>query len=60
MAFETKVLISLIARHIAKADSLEEAYEAVMEAANVEGMDLPSYEAMLVKLKKKKQDDETK
>jgi len=54
MAFETKVILSLLARHIAKADNLEEAYEAVVDAANVEGLDLPSYDTMVAKVKKEK------
>ena len=57
MAFETKVILSLLARHIAKAESLEEAYEAVAEAANVEGLDLPSFQEMLKKVKKGKNNE---
>ncbi|MCL2693512.1 MAG: hypothetical protein FWE60_00220 [Oscillospiraceae bacterium] len=44
MAYDTKVMLSLLAHQIAKAESLEEAYFAVTSAANVEGLGLPSYE----------------
>jgi hypothetical protein len=57
MAYKTKSLLSLLAHAIAKAESAEEAYEAVIAAANVEGMDLPSYEEMLAKQKKVKKKD---
>ena len=44
MAYETKVILSLIAQLIGKAETLKEAYEAVIKAANIEDMQLPSYE----------------
>jgi hypothetical protein len=40
---ETKMLFKLIAHALAKAETVEEAYYAVQNAANVEGVDLPSY-----------------
>ena len=46
MAYDTKVLLSLLAHQIVKATSLEEAYYAVMSAANVEGLKLPEYEEL--------------
>ena len=49
---ETKMLVSLMARYIARADSLKDAYEAVMDMGNVEGVIIPSYEAMLEKIEK--------
>ena len=52
---ETKMLVSLIARYIAKSDDLKDAYNAVMHMANVEGVALPSYEEMLEEVGKKKE-----
>jgi hypothetical protein len=46
MAYETKVILALLAQQIAKAETLEEAYKAVEMAANVEGVNLPSYEEL--------------
>jgi len=44
MAFETKVILTLLAERIATAETLKEAYNAVQRAANVEGVQLPEYE----------------
>jgi len=44
MAYDTKALLSLIANAIAKSETLKEAYAAIMEAANVEGVSILSYE----------------
>lgn len=44
MAYETKVILRPLARQVAKADSLEEAYEAITLAASVDGLEMPSYE----------------
>ena len=44
MAYETKVILALLARQIGNAETIEDAYTAVVEAANVEGVKLPSYE----------------
>jgi hypothetical protein len=44
MAYETKVILRLLARHIAKTKNPKEAYKAVVAAASVEGLVLPSYE----------------
>ena len=44
MAFETKVILKMLANQIAMAESLEQAYSFVADAANVEGLDLPSYD----------------
>ena len=43
MAYETKVIMSLLARQIGNSATIEEAYTAIVEAANVEGLKLPSY-----------------
>jgi effector-binding domain-containing protein len=47
MAYETKVILTLLARHIGKSKTIKEAYTAVVEAANVEGLQLPSYEQFI-------------
>ena len=44
MAYETKVILKLLANQVARAESLEEAYIFIAEAANVEGLEVPSYE----------------
>ena len=43
MAYETKVILSLLAQYVSKAQTLEEAYDAIVKAASVEGLKLPSY-----------------
>jgi len=50
MAYETKVILSLLANQVAKAKSLEEAYMAIVDAANVEGLALPDYDEVQKKL----------
>ena len=54
MAYETKVILSLLAQRIAEASSIEEAYEAVVMAANVEGVQLPSYVEYMKSLEEKR------
>lgn len=44
MAYETKVILALLAQQIGKSKTIKEAYTAVVRAANVEGLDLPTYE----------------
>ena len=44
MTYETKVVLSAIAHVVAKSETLEEAYYAVKEMANVEGLVLETYE----------------
>lgn len=54
MAYETKVILRLLAAQIAKAEDVEEAYDAVVTAANVEGMEIPEYKDAKLKHKKNK------
>jgi hypothetical protein len=55
MAYETKVILALLARQVGNAETLEEAYSAIVDAANVEGVLLPSYEEFMhAKVKKAK------
>jgi len=44
MAYETKVILTLLAQQIGNAESVQEAYEYVVRAASVEGVQLPSFE----------------
>ncbi|MCL2618306.1 MAG: hypothetical protein FWD98_04535 [Defluviitaleaceae bacterium] len=46
MAYETKVILALLAERISQAASVEEAYKVVAPAASVEGMQLPGFEEM--------------
>ncbi|MCL2018316.1 MAG: hypothetical protein FWG70_01035 [Oscillospiraceae bacterium] len=57
MAYETKVILTLLAKHVGKAETLEEAYEAIVEAACVEGLELPSYEECRKRIKSFKKQD---
>ena len=43
MAYETKVILTLLADRIANAKTVEEAYNVIVRAASVEGLKLPSY-----------------
>ncbi|MCL2853081.1 MAG: hypothetical protein FWE20_08635 [Defluviitaleaceae bacterium] len=47
MAYETKVILALLAQQIGRAKSVREAYTVVAKAANVEGMILPPYDEFL-------------
>jgi hypothetical protein len=47
MAYETKVILTLLAQQVAMAKSVKEAYMLIVQAANVEGVTLPSYEDFL-------------
>ena len=50
MAYETKVILTLLAQQISKCSSVNEAYNAVKIAANVEGLEIPPLETMQKKL----------
>jgi hypothetical protein len=50
MAYDTKVLLSALAQNIAKSETVEEAYFAVVESANVEGVQIPTYDEAMKKL----------
>ena len=47
MAYETKVILTLLAERTAKAKTVEEVYAAIARAASVEGLFLPTYEEMV-------------
>ena len=44
MAYETKVILTMLAEYIGRAKSVKQAYEFVVKAANAEGMKLPCYD----------------
>ena len=44
MAYETKVILKMMASQVARAKSLKEVYMFVADAANAEGLEIPSYE----------------
>ena len=54
MAYETKVILTLIAEAIGRTETVEEAYNVVVQAASVEGVSLPSYEEFIAQLRSKK------
>ena len=54
MAYETKVILTMLADRVARADSLEEAYNCITKAACVEGMKLPDYEEARKEFSKEK------
>jgi len=47
MAYETKVILSLLAQQVGKCKTIKEAYTAIVRAASVEGLVLPSYEEFM-------------
>jgi len=51
MAFETKVILTLLIDTISKAENVKEAYNAVAKAARVEGLIVPEYEDAVEQLK---------
>ncbi|MCL2421850.1 MAG: hypothetical protein FWD03_08340 [Defluviitaleaceae bacterium] len=54
MAYETKLIMALLAERVAKAETVEEAYSVISNAASVEGLKLPTYEDAKEKFKEKK------
>jgi len=43
-AYETKAIFKLIAKLVARSDSIESAYNAIADCAKDEGLVIPSYE----------------
>ena len=54
MAYETKVILTLLAQQIAKAESVREAYAILARAANVEGVRLPAYDELIKEMEQEK------
>ncbi|MCL2697411.1 MAG: hypothetical protein FWE74_04960 [Oscillospiraceae bacterium] len=46
MAYETKVILTLLAERTANAETVKEVYEVIRIAATVEGMQLPPMEEL--------------
>jgi len=44
MAYETKVILTLLADKAGRAKTTKEIYNTIVKAANVEGLQLPNYE----------------
>ena len=57
MALETKVILALLAQSIGKSTTTREAYNCVVKAANVEGLNLPSYDEFLQELEEDRRID---
>jgi|GEM_PF-715448 len=57
--YETKALLSLLANSIARAQSVKEAYSVIIEAANVEGVNLPTYKEKLEEIEELRREDNT-
>ena len=53
MAYETKVILTLLAEYVGRAKTVKEAYDVIVRAANVEGVELPNYEEFLRQLESK-------
>ena len=60
MAYETKVILKALANQVAMAKNLKQAYSLIADAANAEGLDLPSYEETRLKIEKLEQPEEPK
>ena len=51
MAYETKAIFSLLADGIGRAKTVKEAYNIVVRAANIEGVQIMSYDEFIEQLK---------
>jgi len=60
MAYDTKALLSSLAQNVAKSESVEEAYLAVMKTANVEGVQIPTYDEAMEELEGLRKNKENK
>jgi len=60
MAFETKVLLSLLLDSIAKSESVKEAYNVVAKAASVEGVKVPPYESAIEEIEQVRKENNDK
>ena len=53
MAYETKVILRMLANQVALAETIEQAFELIRTAAQVEGLTIPDYEEVRRELKVK-------
>ena len=51
MAYETKVILRLLANQIALAETIEQAFEMIRTAAQVEGLTIPDLEDVRAELR---------
>ena len=56
VSYETKVILTLLSQQIGTAKSLKEAYSFVVTAANVEGLELPTYDDFQKRVKELEED----
>jgi len=54
MALETKVILKLLTEAIGRAKTVEEAYQILAGAAEVEGINVPSYDEFLANIESTK------
>ena len=54
MAYETKVILTMVANYICRAKTLKQVYDYIAEAAKTEGIDMPSYDEKIKKLESEK------
>jgi hypothetical protein len=50
MAYETKVILILLAQQIVRCKTIKEAYNSIAKAASVEGVNLPPYEDFIAEM----------
>ena len=60
MAYETKAIFSLLAEGIGRAKSVREAYNIVVKAANIEGVQIISYDEFIEQLKEMQPEEQNK
>ena len=51
MTYETKVILRLLANQIALAETIEQAFEMIRTAAQVEGLSIPDLEGVRAELR---------
>ena len=57
MAYETKVILRMLANQVALAETTEQAFEMIRSAAQVEGVAIPEYDQVRKELKAKKKSE---
>ena len=56
VAYETKVILTLLAERISQAQSIREAYQSVVRAASAEGLQLPTFDEMKAEIEQFRKD----
>ena len=57
-AYETKVILKMLANYTAQAKSIEDIYKFIQNAANAEGLELPPYEVLKREYSGKKEEED--